>query len=52
MNSTKLFNKDYFIQNLKKSKGLIIFMTILIPIFTTIMLFALSSQDSVIIANL
>ncbi len=52
MNSTRLFNKAYFIQNLKKSKGLIIFMTILIPIFTTIMLFALSSEDSVIIANL
>ncbi len=52
MNSTKLFNKAYFIQNLKKSKGLIIFMTILIPIFTTIMLLALSSEDSVIIANL
>ncbi len=52
MNLTKLFNKDYFIQNLKKSKGLIIFMTILIPIFTTIMLLSLSSQGSVIIANL
>lgn len=52
MNSMKLFNKAYFSQNLKKSKGLIIFMTILIPIFTTIMLFALSTEDRVVIANL
>lgn len=52
MNLMKSFNKDYFFQNLKKSKGLIIFMTILIPIFTTIMLIALSSRDNVVITDL
>ena len=52
MNLMKSFNKAYFFQNLKKSKGLIIFMTILIPIFTTIMLLALSSRDSVVITDL
>lgn len=52
MNSAKLFNKNYFIQNLKKSKGLIIFMTVLIPIFTTLMLFALASNGSYVIGDL
>ena len=42
MSLTNLFNKDFFFQNLKKSKGLIIFISLLLFIFT---LLTLSSFD-------
>ena len=34
MNSTRLFNLKFFIENLKKSKSSIIFLAILLPLFT------------------
>ena len=43
MSSNKLFNKNYAIQNLKKSKGILIIMLIIIPIIT---LFCLYNQDN------
>lgn len=36
MNLTKLFNFKYFMQNLKKSKGLVALLIIVVPIFTTL----------------
>lgn len=38
MSLTKLFNLKYFIQNLKKSKALILLLLIAVPMFTSIML--------------
>ena len=38
MNSTKLFNLNYLIQNIKKSKNVLAILTILLPILNTIIL--------------
>lgn len=38
MNLTHLFNMNYFIQNLKKSKAVIIFISLLLPVFTLLTL--------------
>ena len=38
MNLTNLFNFKYLMQNIKKSKGLIILLTLLVPMFTSIIL--------------
>lgn len=37
MNLTKLFNFKYFKQNLKKSKGIVALLLIVVPIFTTLL---------------
>lgn len=52
MNLTKLFNKDYFFQNIKKSKGLFILLFIILPVFTTLMLFSLSNNGAYVVADL
>ena len=44
MNSMSLFNFKYFIQNIKKSKAVIIFISLLLPIFTFLIL-SLFNQD-------
>ena len=38
MNLMNLFNLKYLIQNIKKSKGLIILLILLVPMFTSILL--------------
>lgn len=46
MNSTKLFNFDYFIQNIKKSKSSIIFASIILPLFTVLCMLLIGSDNS------
>lgn len=47
MHSTKLFNFKYLMQNFKKSKGLIILLTILVPMFTSIMLISIDGTYAI-----
>ena len=44
MNLTKLFNFSYCMQNIKKSKALIILLVLLVPLFTSIMLLSISEE--------
>ncbi len=46
MHLTKLFNFKYLMQNLKKSKGLIILLTLLVPMFTSIMLIPIDEMSA------
>lgn len=48
MNLTKLFNKDYAIQNIKKSKGMLILMLLIVPIVT---LFSIYISDKYYYGN-
>lgn len=48
MNLMNLFNFKYLMQNLKKSKGLIILLTLLVPMFTSILL--LSAGENYVIS--
>ena len=41
MNLMKLFNFKFLMQNIKKSKALIILLTIVVPMFTSIMLLSI-----------
>ena len=43
MSLMKLFNLKYFLQNLKKSKALILLLLIAVPMFTSIMLLTVES---------
>lgn len=45
MNSTKLFNFKYLKQNLKKSKGLLTILVLIIPVLTTLMLISINSSE-------
>lgn len=45
MNSTKLFNFKYLKQNLKKSKGLLTILVLIIPVLTTLMLISVNSSE-------
>lgn len=47
MNLTNLFNFKYLMQNIKKSKGLIILLILLVPMFTSIMLLSLDSDFAI-----
>jgi hypothetical protein len=44
MNLTKLFNFQYLKQNLKKSKGLLTLLVLIVPVLTTLMLVAMNSS--------
>jgi len=46
MNLTKLFNKNYLLENMKKSKGALILFLILVPIMSGIMLMSLNSDSN------
>lgn len=50
MNLTKLFNKDFFIQNIKRSRSSIIFASIILPIFTILimLLFTLDEYTTIV----
>ena len=50
MNLTNLFNIKYLMQNIKKSKALIILLTLLVPMFTSIMLISIQN-DSEYVSN-
>lgn len=45
MNLTKLFNFDYLIQNIKKSKSIIILLMLLLPTFSCLMLISLNESS-------
>ena len=47
MNLMKLFNLKYFLQNVKKSKALIILLTIVVPMFTSIMLLSIDTNYAI-----
>lgn len=47
MNLTKWFNGKFLIQNLKKSKGLLILLILVLPILTTLQLIAQNSEQYV-----
>lgn len=52
MSSTKLFNKNYLLENIKKSKGLLILFLSLVPIFTCISLVLMANnQELGILSN-
>jgi hypothetical protein len=44
MNLTKLFNFQYLKQNLKKSKGLLTLLVLIVPVLTTLMLIAMNNS--------
>jgi ABC-type transport system involved in multi-copper enzyme maturation permease subunit len=48
MNLTQWFNFDYFIQNIKKSKAVIVFISLLVPIFTALMLLMNNGSNYVV----
>ena len=48
MNLTNLFNFKYLVQNLKKSKGLLILLILLVPMFTSLML--LSAGENYVVS--
>jgi len=48
MNLIALFNKNYFIENVKKSKSSIVFLALLMPLFTVITILSLSNNYSII----
>ena len=52
MSLTKLFNLKYFIQNVKKSKALILLLLIAVPMFTSIMLLTVDSAYVMTFAEL
>lgn len=45
MNSTKLFNLNYFKQNVKKSLGLIALVSAIVPIFTILIVFLMTNDN-------
>jgi len=47
MNLTNLFNFKYLIQNFKKSKGLLILLTLIVPMFTSLMLLSAGENYAV-----
>ena len=49
MNLTKLFNKNYFIQNLKKSKTLFGITIAIVPILTVLVLINLHIENTTIL---
>ncbi|MBR4110530.1 MAG: hypothetical protein IKK43_02430 [Clostridia bacterium] len=52
MSLTKLFNLKYFLQNVKKSKALILLLLIAVPMFTSIMLLTVDSAYVMTFAEL
>ena len=52
MNLTNLFNIKYLMQNIKKSKGLIILSLVLVPMFTSIILLSASSDYALSFAEI
>ena len=52
MSLTKLFNLKYFIQNVKKSKALILLLLIAVPMFTSIMLLTVDNAYVMTFAEL
>jgi len=49
MNSTHLFNYNFFIENIKKSKALLIFLFILLPLFTILTLSAVANGNEMVV---
>ena len=49
MNLTQLFNFKFFLQNLKKSKASIIFVLLLLPVFTGITLMAFNEENTYVL---
>ena len=50
MNSTHLFNYNFFLENLKKSKALLIFLFILLPLFTILTLSATVGENEMVVS--
>lgn len=52
MNSTKLFNLKYLVQNLKKSRGILLLSLLAMPIFTFIMMIGYTEESYHIVSDL
>ncbi len=52
MNLMKFFNRNYMIENLKKSKAVLAFLIGIVPIVSTFIYFALRNQNNILIVQL